>query len=68
MAVFLDDYLESILGYKRGEDIEDMFDLTEDGTFPSFLGIYMEKGALIILSCLDDATKRRLETMLPLSY
>lgn len=43
----------------------DSFDLTEDGTFPSFWGGHRGggKGALD-LSCLDDAIQRWLETMI----
>jgi hypothetical protein len=68
MAIVPDTYPEATLSAEQGEVIEDAimdeFQPLEDGSAPSFVGTYMEKGALII-SCLNEITKKWLETLIP---
>lgn len=66
MAIVPEAFPEVKLTAEQGEQVEnglmDSFLPMEDGSYPSFLGTYIEKGALIV-SCFNDATARWLASI-----
>ncbi|KAG8327605.1 hypothetical protein J6590_015639 [Homalodisca vitripennis] len=67
MAIALEGYPEAKLSAEQGEAIEDAImeeiQPLEDGSVPSFVGTYVEKGVLIA-SCINEHTKRWLEEVI----
>lgn len=67
IAIVPEAFPEVKLKAEQGEQVEeglmDSFQPMEDGSYPSFLGTYIEKGALIV-SCFNDATARWLVSIM----